>query len=77
MTVLLKLDSHLQKKKVDLLQRKPLKSDKKCFSSHLKSSFRYLIVYLNFCHDFGNIGKMALLEKIRYISQFMASQPGK
>ena len=55
-----------------LATEKPFKNDEKCFSFHLKSSFRSQdIIILTFWSCIQNV----LIKMIRLISNFMTSQP--
>ena len=64
----LKLDSHLPKKLVLLLQRKPFKKDEKCFLFHIKSFFRSQDIQI-FVLTFWSFRKNGLIRKIRLISR--------
>ena len=71
----LKLDSDLPRKSQNLLQWKPLKSDKKCFLFHLKICFYsqdIQIFILNFWLDRKN----DLIRNIRSISKIITSRRG-
>ena len=72
----LKSDSHLPKKMFYFRQRKPFKSDQKCFLFHLESSFCSQDVSI-FVMTFWSGRKSGLIRKIRLISKFMTSQPGQ
>ena len=63
-----KLDSHLPKKLVLLLQRKPFKKDEKCFLFHIKSFFRSQDIQI-FVLTFWSFRKNGLIRKIRLISR--------
>ena len=59
----LKSKSHLPKKLLYLLQRKPFKKDEKCFLFHLKSYFHTQDIYIFFL-IFWSCGKNGLIRKI-------------
>ena len=58
-----------------LLQRKPFKTDEKCFLLHLKSSLRSQDTE-TFVLTFWSCRRNGLIRQIRLISEFLTSQPG-
>ena len=62
------------KKKINMLQLKPIKIDEKCFLLYHKSSFRSGDIYIFFLTFWSCIN--SLIRNISLISKFMTSQPG-
>ena len=71
----LKLDSHLPKKMLYLLQWKLFKNDEKSFLLHFKSFFRSQDIEI-FVLTFWSCRKNSLIRKITLTSKFMMSQRG-
>ena len=72
----LKSDSHLPKNFVLFASIKTLKNDEECFLFHLKSSFLSSDIQI-LVLTFSAMWENDLIRKLRLISKFMTSDPGK